>query len=173
MGNYLSCTLVKASAGGSTIKVILPDDQVGRFNGSVIAAELMLDAPGNFLAEARCMHLGHRLKALSADEELEMGSIYVMLPMNRLNAVVTAADMARLLVLATKEAKRVPPSARVQPDSVCVADMVVVARVDDVDDPETAAEIGEFKHRLSCGRSRRPTLETIQEQEEAIHSASR
>lgn len=172
MGNYLSCTLVKASAGGSTVKVLLPDDQVRRFNGPVIAAELMLDAPGNFLAEAQCMHLGHRLKALSADEELEMGTIYVMLPMNRLNAVVTAADMARLLVLATKEAKRVPPSARVQPDSV--ADIVVVhktGRVDDVDDPETAAEIGEFKHRLSCGRSRRPTLETIQE--EAINFASR
>ncbi|KAF3330284.1 hypothetical protein FCM35_KLT03638 [Carex littledalei] len=162
MGNYLSCTLVKATAGGSTVKVILPDNQVRRFNGPVIAAELMLDAPGNFLAEARCMHLGQRLKALSADEELEMGSIYVMLPMNRLNAIATAADMARLLVLATKEAKRVPPSARVQPDSV--ADVHKTARVDDVDDPEAAVEIGEFKHRLSCGRSRRPTLETIQEE---------
>jgi PADRE domain len=162
MGNYLSCTLAKATMGGSATKVVLPNGQIRRFDGAVSAAELMLDAPGNFLTEAKCMHLGQRLTALSADEELEMAGIYVMLPMDRLNAVATPSDMARLLVLASKEAKRVPASARVQPDSA--PDVPKTARLDEVDDPDAAAEIGEFKHRMSCGRSRRPTLETIQEE---------
>ncbi|KAJ4773061.1 HTH-type transcriptional regulator [Rhynchospora pubera] len=162
MGNYLSCTLAKAGTGGRHVKVILPDGRVSRFDGPVSAAELMLEAPGHFLTEAKCMHLGHRLTALSADEELEMAGVYVILPMNRLNAIATPSDMARLLVLARKEEKRVQASARVQPDSVAHAHEK--ARVEEVDDAAAAAEIDEFKHRLSVGRSRRPTLETIQEE---------
>jgi hypothetical protein len=38
------------------------------------------------------------------------------------------------------------------------------ARLDEMVDDAVAAEIGVLKHRLSSARSRRPTLETIHEE---------
>ncbi|KAJ3681079.1 hypothetical protein LUZ60_015568 [Juncus effusus] len=165
MGNYLSCTLANSAMASPSIKVILPDGTIHRVNEPTTAAELMLDYSGHFITEAKSMQIGKRLLALSADDELEIATVYVVLPMKRLNAVCAASDMARLMVLANKEAKR-GSVARVRPDSANDHAKIAEERVkiDEVQDVKVAAEIGEFKHRLSVGRSRRPSLETIQEE---------
>uniref|UniRef100_A0ACD5TE28 Uncharacterized protein n=1 Tax=Avena sativa TaxID=4498 RepID=A0ACD5TE28_AVESA len=179
MGNYLSCTLAK-TPGKKGARVILPDGRVRNVTLPATAAELMLDAPGHFLAETRGARVGARLEALSADEDLEMGVVYATFPMKRLGTPLAATDMARLAAAATREARR---SAKVSamvsavvappPEAATEAVSVVVpaeeppsprARLDEMVDDAVAAEIGVLKHRLSSARSRRPTLETIHEE---------
>ncbi|TKW26005.1 hypothetical protein SEVIR_3G158000v4 [Setaria viridis] len=176
MGNYLSCTLAKAP-GGRCARVILPDGGVRQVSLPATAAELMLDAPGHFLVDARAARVGARLAALPADEELELGGAYAAFPMKRLGTPLAAADAARLAAAAAREARR--SSAKVSSDHAAVAAppppaAEVAAAAEEaprmrleqmvVDDDAAAAELGALKHRLSNARSRRPTLETIHEE---------
>ncbi|EEC79660.1 hypothetical protein EE612_031048 [Oryza sativa] len=169
MGNYLSCTMAKVP-GGKGARVILPDDGgVRQVALPATAAELMMDAPGHFLADARAARVGARLAALSADEELELGAVYATFPMKRLGTPLAPADMARLAAVATREARR---SAKVAaavvappPTPLQAEDAAPRLRLDEmVDDEAVAADMNVYKHRLSSARSRRPTLETIQEE---------
>ena len=48
------------------------------------------------------LQIGRRFSALNADEELECGNVYVMLPMKRLNSLVKASDMGALLLTAKR-----------------------------------------------------------------------
>ncbi|KAL5230302.1 hypothetical protein ABZP36_029078 [Zizania latifolia] len=170
MGNYLSCTLAKVP-GAKGAKVIMPDGGVRRVELPATAAEMMMDAPGHFLADARAARVGARLAALSADEELELGAVYATFPMKRLGTPLAAADMARLAATATREPRcsarvaavvSAPPQA--EASSVVVADGAPRLRLDEMVDDAAAADMSVFKHRLSRVRSRRPTLETIQEE---------
>jgi hypothetical protein len=173
MGNYLSCTLAK-TPGGKGARVILPDGRVRQVALPATAAELMMDAPGHFLAETRVARVGARLAALSADEDLEMGAVYATFPMKRLGTPLAAADMARLAAAATREARRsakVSADVAAPPEAATAAVSIVPeetpsprARLDEMVDDAVAAEIGVLKHRLSSARSRRPTLETIHEE---------
>ncbi|KAG8086354.1 hypothetical protein GUJ93_ZPchr0010g7534 [Zizania palustris] len=172
MGNFLSCTLVKVP-GAKGAKVIMPDGGVRPVELPATAAELMMDAPGHFLADARAARVGARLAALSADEELELGAVYATFPMKRLGTPLAAADVARLVAAAaTREARcsarvaavvSAPPQAEAS-SVVAVADGAPRLRLDEMVDDAAAADMSVFKHRLSRVRSRRPTLETIQEE---------
>lgn len=184
MGNYLSCTLAKApgSGGGRCARVILPDGGVRQVPLPATAAELMMDAPGHFLVDARGAGLGlgsrARLAALPADEDLELGAVYATFPMKRLGTPLAPADLARLAAAATREAtRRSSSSAKVANAVVVVAPAPEAAVAEDApgsrmlrleeivdDDDAAAAEIGVMKHRASNARSRRPTLETIEEE---------
>ncbi|CAA6665432.1 unnamed protein product [Spirodela intermedia] len=97
MGNYASCALSGGHGRYSkSAKVIFPGGEVRRVDLPVNAAELMLDAPNHFLVSAQEMRVGRRFSPLAADEDLDAGAFYVMLPMKRVNSAVTAADMAAL-----------------------------------------------------------------------------
>ncbi|XP_024314173.1 uncharacterized protein LOC100845581 isoform X3 [Brachypodium distachyon] len=126
MGNYLSCTLAKAPGGKQGARVILPDGRVRQVPLPATAAELMLDAPGHFLADARAARVGARLAALSADEDLEMGAVYATFPMKRLGTPLAAHDMARMAAAATREARR--RSSKVSAVAVAVAQGAAAGR---------------------------------------------
>ena len=172
MGNYMSCTLAKAP-GGRGARVILPDGGVRQVPLPATAAELMMDAPGHFLVDARAASAGALLAALPADEELELGGAYAAFPMKRLGTPLAAADAARLAATATREARR--SSAKVSDDAPPAGVAAAAAeekaprlRLEDMEvDGAAAAELGALKHRLSNERARtrrRPTLETIEEE---------
>ncbi|CAD6332828.1 unnamed protein product [Miscanthus lutarioriparius] len=175
MGNYMSCTLAKAtgSGGGKCARVILPDGGVRQVPLPATVAELMMGAPGHFLVDARGAGLGARLAALPADKELELGAVYATFPMKRKGTPLAAADVARLAAAATREARRssakVANAVVVAPPAEVVAVAVAEAaprllRLEEMVDDAAAAEICELKHRASNARSRRPTLETIEEE---------
>jgi len=171
MGNYMSCTLAKAP-GGRGARVILPDGGIRQVPLPATAAELMMDAPGHFLVDARAATVGARLAALPADEELELGGAYAAFPMKRLGTPLAAAEAARLAAAAgTREARR--SSAKVSDDAPPAGVAAAAAeekakrlRLEDMEvDGAAAAELGALKHRLSNARARRrPTLETIEEE---------
>ncbi|OEL38317.1 hypothetical protein BAE44_0000664 [Dichanthelium oligosanthes] len=91
--------------------------------------------------------------------------------MKRLGTPLATADKARLAAAAPREAQW---SARVSdlvvaPPAVEVAAATEVEapsrlRLEEMVDDTAAAKLGALKHRLSNARSRRPTLETIQEE---------
>ncbi|TVT98888.1 hypothetical protein EJB05_55777, partial [Eragrostis curvula] len=201
MGNFASCTVARAAGRGSGASVVLPDGRVRQVSLPATAAELMLEAPGHFLADARALRPGRRIEALAADEELQRGILYAALPMKRLGAPAAPADVARLAaaVVASGEKARSGSRRRRSGSSAAATAKVaaVVAppeilgscaavevdatkprapRLDemDVDDAAAAAEIEELKQRLSGAgrRSRRPTLETIQEESYAFVAAA-
>ncbi|KAG2590852.1 uncharacterized protein LOC120675289 [Panicum virgatum] len=198
MGNLASCTMAAPAGSGRGARVVLPDGRLRQVPLPATAAELMLEAPGHFLADARALRPGRRIEALPADEALARGALYAALPMKRLGAPVAPADVARLAaaVVASGEKaraarRRMRPgsspaatakvAAVVAPPEVLEAAAAAEASLQEtdapkpraprleemaVDDATAAAEIEELKQRLSGGgrRSRRPTLETIQEE---------
>ncbi|XP_059294819.1 uncharacterized protein LOC132047857 [Lycium ferocissimum] len=178
MGNYISCTL--SGPGGNKqsrgVKVILPSGEISHFYQPIKAAELMLETPNFFLVNTRSLHIGRRFSALNADEDLEMGNVYVMFPMKRVNSFVTAGDMGALLLTANSvSSKRVSIGKfRILPE--CAESSAVEVKeiqsnyyeqtalpklnLDDIEDFSTE----EFKQRLSMCRSKKPLLETIAEE---------
>ncbi|KAL6993985.1 hypothetical protein U1Q18_012095 [Sarracenia purpurea var. burkii] len=131
------------------------------------AAELMLEAPNFFLANSSSLHTGRRFSALNADDDLHTANVYVMVPMKRLNSIVTAADMGHLFLAASPVAGRGSSVGgnfrrRILPEPA--------AKSDEGDVPELSLDGGEelsppeFNHRASTCRSKKPVLETIAEE---------
>ena len=137
MGNFASCTLAGTAAGAgrasSGARVVLPDGRVRQVALPATAAELMLDTPGHFLADARALRPGRRIEALPADEALVRGALYAALPMKRLGAPVAPADVARLAaaVVASgeKQARATRSRRRMRPASSPAATAKVAAVV--------------------------------------------
>ncbi|KAM0945905.1 hypothetical protein DsansV1_C09g0089151 [Dioscorea sansibarensis] len=183
MGNYISCTLTTSLGTQSKgPKVIFPDGTLKQLQSPTNAAELMFENPNHFLVNSRSMEVGRRFSPLAADEDLESANVYVMFPMKRLNAVITAGDMGRLLMAANSALRRASGGrTRVLPDFHQAAPevVVVVNQVEGIGERIKMGEDGgegycssssssssmlEFKYRLSVCRSRKPMLETIAEE---------
>ncbi|XP_018502934.2 uncharacterized protein LOC108867221 [Pyrus x bretschneideri] len=185
MGNYISCTLATPMIKSSkSARVIFPNGDVRQFREMVKAAELMLECPNTFLANSRSLHIGRRFSALSADEELEFGNVYIMFPMRRLSSIVTAADMAVFFMAANSASKRISGGQfRILPESASGGgEMGAVEsgkeNLGDQDhegdhqgplrlslDGVEGLQVAEFQYRLAACRSRKPVLETIKEEQ--------
>ncbi|XP_038876498.1 uncharacterized protein LOC120068930 [Benincasa hispida] len=178
MGNYISCTLSTPIGGkpstSSTTTVIFPSGQIRHFHEPVKAAELMFEIPNFFLVNSQSVQLGRRFSALMADENLEMGNLYVMFPMKKVNSVVSVADMGALFLAAERvsggKKRRIIGGGE---SNVCVWPEVEADESkpklkldggDDDDDVKGFSPAPEFTHRRSMCRSRKPLLETIVEE---------
>ncbi|TKY50929.1 hypothetical protein E2542_SST22436 [Spatholobus suberectus] len=172
MGNYVSCTLAPPlMKNAKATRVIIPTGEVKQFREIVKAAELMLEHPNYFLVNSRSLHIGRRFSALGADEDLEFGNVYVFFPMRRVNSLVTAADVAVLFLAANSAAKRLyGGKARVLPDNGGgdrrQEEEKGSKTESSVEIPRLSLEGVEsgFQYRLSYCRSRKPVLETINEE---------
>lgn len=159
MGNYASCALGGQNGKQSkSAKVILPSGEIKHFHQPMKAAELMLEIPNYFVVNSKSLKAGRRFSALNADEDLEMNNVYVMFPMQRVNAFVTAADMGALYLVAKRGA---PGKVRVVP--ACSGEVEAMEACETKVGLEEFCS-PEFKHRMSVCRSKRPVLETIVEE---------
>ncbi|KAG9155057.1 hypothetical protein Leryth_011043 [Lithospermum erythrorhizon] len=172
MGNYMSCNIISPSImkNKKAARVILPGGEVRQFRQLIKAAEIMLECPNYFLVNSNGLNIGRRFSALSADEDLEFGNLYIMFPMRRVNSIVMAADMALMLLAANTAAKRISGggNVRISPEASADASAMGAIEVEsprklEIDDLEIFPE-GEYKYRLSVCRSRKPTLDTIVEE---------
>ncbi|CAN6570126.1 unnamed protein product [Malus baccata var. baccata] len=201
MGNYISCSLatpiLSKHGKSAATKVIIPSGEIKQFHVPIKAAELMLDTPNFFLVNTKSLRVGRRFSPLNADEDLDIGDVYVMFPMIRLNSTVTTADMGPLFLKATaasSASKRASGrNVKVRPaddphqatkfahDDGDEGKMIESWRessdngaampklnLDDIEDFSAP----EFMHRLSMSRSKKPLLETIAE-EPAVSVSSR
>ncbi|XP_010247001.1 PREDICTED: uncharacterized protein LOC104590155 [Nelumbo nucifera] len=105
MGNYISCMLANPAERQSRgAKVILLSGEIQQLDGHVKAAELIFEISNYFLGNFRSLQIGRRFSTLSPDEDLEMGNVYIMFPMKRVNFVIKAADMGALFISANRAA---------------------------------------------------------------------
>ncbi|KAI3747792.1 hypothetical protein L6452_10447 [Arctium lappa] len=153
MGNYVSCTLTKHSKG---TKVIYLTGEIRRVQQPIKAAELMLESPNTFLVNSKSLRIGARFSAVNADEDLEIASVYVMFPMNRLNTVVATADLGALYLAAKSGGKKIG-SVRILPENAPTPPRLSLENIEELSSPE-------FKHMISMCRSKKPLLETIAEE---------
>lgn len=163
MGNFGSCPILPSIKNSKASRVVLPGGEIRQFRDPVKAAEIMLENPSNFLVNSSSLSIGRRFSALSADEDLEFGNVYIMFPMKRVNSVVTAADMTVLLLAANSAAKRITGgNVRISPE-MSPAPENNAAGGRDSDEVEGFPVGREMKYRLAC-RSRKPSLATIMEE---------
>ncbi|OWM68062.1 uncharacterized protein LOC116200499 [Punica granatum] len=180
MGNYISCACTFIPQPSfidrrrlRALRVVFPGGEIRQFREPVSAAELMLDCPGFFLANSRSLHVGRRFSPLGADEELELGNVYIMFPMKRANSVIMAVDMAAVFMASSSVSKKIT-GARVGalPDEANskegkVAEAACSAREpvrEDEAEGVLAVAAPEFGYRLAVCRSKKPSLETIKEE---------
>ncbi|CAN0871407.1 hypothetical protein LINGRAHAP2_LOCUS9832 [Linum grandiflorum] len=169
MGNYVSCTLsTPLIKSGKAARVVFPGGEVRQFRSPVKAAEIMFDCPNFFLANSQSLHIGRRFSPLPADEELELGNVYLLFPMKRSTSVVTAADMAAFFLAANSAAKRISgfkgPVGDMMTSQAAPEEMSGGGRQSLEEVAEEFEVPAEFKYRLSICRSRKPMLETIKEE---------
>lgn len=158
MGNYISCAFVAPKLRSPrSARALLPGGEIRQFRHPVKAAELMLESPTFFVVNSRSLHIGRRFSPLAADEDLEFGNLYVMVPMRRVNSVVTAADVAVFLMAANSAPRRI---------SGVGGSVTPVDESSENGRPRLGLEEAapEYKYRLAVCRSKRPGLDTIIEE---------
>ncbi|XP_059309758.1 uncharacterized protein LOC132060873 [Lycium ferocissimum] len=162
MGNLTSCTIIPTIKNSKAARVVLPCGQIRQFREHVKAAEIMLENPNYFLVNSSSLNIGRRFSALSADEDLEFGNVYIMFPMKRVNSVVTASDMTMLLLAANSAPKRISNgNVKISPEST--PESTPESMPESTPENEVFPVGQEMKYRLSC-RSKKPSLETIMEE---------
>ncbi|XP_047335752.1 uncharacterized protein LOC124939312 [Impatiens glandulifera] len=160
-------------------KVILPSGEMRNFVDVVTAAELMVESPNFFLVNGRSLTIGGRFEPLGADEELELGNIYVMYPMKRRRSRVTAADLTILFMGAAADQRRRRTMISSDGDEGGRRRRLSLdGGVDRAFRLMESGDEGQRRRRLSldsgggvyglenkfkCGRSTRPMLDTIKE----------
>ncbi|GER32957.1 signal transducer and activator of transcription5A [Striga asiatica] len=138
-------------------------------NTPVRAAEVMLENPGQFLCESENLRVGQRIPGMCADEELQKGRIYFLLPMEMLYSVLTSDEMRALTPhKACKGTSRQPSLtslSKIFPEFNCLSAGGVGGgqeaagySVDGGDGAESGGPV-----RYSRQRSWQPALETIVE----------
>nr|ABK25935.1 unknown [Picea sitchensis] len=192
MGSYISCSSNSVTSGtvtSGTVKVINSNGSVQTLQRRIKAAELMLDNPQHFVCHANGLQIGRRINPLTADEELDFGHLYFLLPMAKLHSVLSGTDMASLASKANssmKAATRRNSGARILPlfgdlmrplPSEMKTDLflleegkqisgtqeveLAVPKLNLEDDPELSTALALL--RLNAGKSWKPKLETIKE----------
>ncbi|XP_022883554.1 uncharacterized protein LOC111400372 [Olea europaea var. sylvestris] len=104
MGNVALCYPSMISSG--VVKVLSTDGRIMIYTRAVKTAELMLEHPGVFLCNSCHLKIGQRISGVSADEELERGQFYFLLPMEMLYSVLTNEEMNCLNDKASKGHKQ-------------------------------------------------------------------
>ncbi|KAK4741536.1 hypothetical protein SAY87_025124 [Trapa incisa] len=169
MGNSVSCTLMaapsimKKNRKYRPTTVVFPDGEVRQLTGqlTITAAEFMIECPNYFLANTRSLHVGRRFSALSADEELESGNLYILFPMKRVKSIVTAVDMAPLRLMGTNTgSRRVSKGSGYDLKDAKSEEPGPTLGVE----AEQISELPTYRCRLSSCGSRKPLLETIREE---------
>ncbi|KAL3617540.1 hypothetical protein CASFOL_037861 [Castilleja foliolosa] len=131
----------------------------------VKAADIMLQNPDQFLCESNNLKIGHRITCIGADEELEKGMFYYLLPMEMLYSVLTNEEMKSLTQKASKGTRNVSAIkfSKIFPDqlSCFFSNSNNGSGIIKADDEDCDCEEINRSVRWSRPRSWEPALETI------------
>eukprot|EP00249_Psilotum_nudum_P030388 c42966_g1_i1 orf=319-897(+) len=112
MGNHLAC--VSISVHVPAIKALHAENgHIYVFHESITVAELMLEHPNIFVCQYDALQSGQRIVPLSANHELKLEQMYILLPMPKLHSRFTAEDKAVLSSLIANS-RRAKPSKHCQ-----------------------------------------------------------
>ncbi|OVA05197.1 Protein of unknown function DUF4228 [Macleaya cordata] len=97
MGICSSCE----STSVATAKLILQDGQLQEFTYPVKVSYVLQKHPTSFICNSDDMDFDDFVSAINADEELQLGQLYFLLPLRRLKQPLQAEDLAALAVMAS------------------------------------------------------------------------
>lgn len=80
-----------------TAKVIFSDGSLTEFVEHIKAEEIILQNPHHFLCDSDSLYIDSYMVAIHPEEELEMGQLYFLLPLRKLQYVLSVSDMAAML----------------------------------------------------------------------------
>lgn len=104
MGNVALCA--PSIISNNEVKILCSDGRLLVYTRAPIkAAEIMLEFSGRFLCESGHLKVGHRIPGVCAEEELERGQVYFLLPMEMLYSVLTEEELRFLTHKTTKGMK--------------------------------------------------------------------
>ncbi|GLJ46351.1 hypothetical protein SUGI_0977090 [Cryptomeria japonica] len=106
MGSYLSCASYSSVMPYNTVKVLFFNGGLQEFHTEMKVAEIMLENPQHFVCHSDSLEVGRRINPLSADDDLEVGHLYLVLPMSKLQSVLSGSLMASIAFRATSAMKK-------------------------------------------------------------------
>ncbi|KZV46504.1 hypothetical protein F511_10609 [Dorcoceras hygrometricum] len=165
MGNVALCAPSMASTN-SVVKVLTHDGKLIIYSRRpVIAAEIMLQNPGQFLCESHHFKVGQRILGMCAEEELEGGELYFLLPMEMLYSVLTVEEMKFLGCKASKNFKQAALTlnlSKIFPEFCLFPSSLEGKRVEDIR-TRVCSKVTEDGYSRQRSYSWQPALETILE----------
>ncbi|EYU40372.1 hypothetical protein ABFS82_04G128700 [Erythranthe guttata] len=157
MGNVALCAPSITSNGVAKVLTIDGRQLTYTREPAIKAAEIMLENPGQFLCESNQLIVGQRIPGICAEEELEVGHVYFLLPMELLYSVLTDDEKKILSHKYSKEIMKLKIS-KIFPE------FCLFPNGNSDSSMEESAEIGsQLVKRYSRQRSWQPALETIVE----------
>ncbi|XP_077250818.1 uncharacterized protein LOC143890136 [Tasmannia lanceolata] len=156
MRNPISCCIFNTKP---LAKFIDPNGNLRLIGIPAQAAELMLESPGYLVAPVEELSRTRRISAMRADEELEIGKLYLMFPVSRVNCWVSEREIVAIDSATCRNKKGKTDGSRVFPER----ERVMVLEVDD-DDDEGERDTGFAGHRLNSYRQWKPVLEPVNEE---------
>ncbi|XP_051141114.1 uncharacterized protein LOC127258351 [Andrographis paniculata] len=102
MGICSSCE----SAAVATAKIVMEDGRLQEYSSPVRVSYLLQKNPACFVCNADEMDVGDVIYAVGAEEELQLGQLYFLLPLSLLKRRLQPDEMAALAVKASSALKR-------------------------------------------------------------------
>ncbi|CAN6464569.1 unnamed protein product [Victoria cruziana] len=112
MGSHrASCLQLPAdpSSPVRTVKLIRSDGVVKVYHHPVTASELMIEFPKHLICHSDSFYIGQKIPALSADEELQLGHKYFLLPKHFFQSVLSFVTLASLASSSSKNVVGIRP----------------------------------------------------------------
>ncbi|XP_031490627.1 uncharacterized protein LOC116257783 [Nymphaea colorata] len=109
MGSHGSCLQLPdhMPAEPRTVKLIRSDGVVKVFHRPVRASELMLEFPKHLICHSDSFYIGQKIPALSADEDLQLGHKYFLLPQHFFQSVLSFVTLASFASSSSRLVKNV------------------------------------------------------------------
>ncbi|KAH6763397.1 hypothetical protein C2S52_020830 [Perilla frutescens var. hirtella] len=161
MGNVAMCA--PSIISNNEVKIICSDGRLLVYTRAPIkAAEIMLEFPGQFLCESSHLKVGQRIPGICAEEELESGQLYFLLPMELLYSVLTNEELKFFTNKTTKGMKHAATLnfSKIFPEFCLFPNGSEAKAVDESDEIDGSNSL---QKRYSRQRSWQPALETIVE----------
>ncbi|KAH9314755.1 hypothetical protein KI387_023382, partial [Taxus chinensis] len=149
MGNCVS-TSSSNTQFMQTAKIIFFDGGLKEFSKPIKAEEIIVQNPGYFLCHWDSLHIGKFMAAVNSKEDLELGELYFVLPLSKLQYVLSASDMAAMVFKANSAIKQIIGNGST--DNIYTERSEMMSCVS-----------GGLDEMLFSGNASRTKLETIQE----------
>ncbi|GLJ44732.1 hypothetical protein SUGI_0940590 [Cryptomeria japonica] len=96
------CISSQSNESQPTANLILMDGRIEVFSEPLKCKEILQQYPGHFICSSDGLYIGRKIcDVLEEDDQLQVGQLYFLLPIQKLEYVLTDSDMAALLLKAS------------------------------------------------------------------------
>lgn len=85
----------------ATANIIHLDGRLQEFKQPIKAIDILSQNPNCFLCSSESMFIGSQVPRLPEDEELQVGQIYFLMPLSKLQATLTLQELCSLAIKAS------------------------------------------------------------------------